>query len=139
MLGEVAVLSDVHGVLPALVAVLAEPEVAAADHVVVTGDHAAGPQPAEVLDRPHSLDDRVTLVRGNADRALVALARGEAFAGAPDVSVWAAAQLEERHVELLADRLGSHAHPVPPARRRADYFLRATVSDVEALDVFRTR
>ena len=45
MLTSVAVLSDVHGVLPALDAVLAEPEVRAADLIVLTGDHAAGPQP----------------------------------------------------------------------------------------------
>ena len=43
MVGAVAVLSDVHGVLPVLEAVLAEPDVRAADLVVVTGDHAAGP------------------------------------------------------------------------------------------------
>ncbi len=45
MIASVAVLSDIHGVLPALDAVLAEPDVAAADSVVVTGDIAAGPQP----------------------------------------------------------------------------------------------
>ena len=39
----VAVLSDIHGVLPALEAVLAEPDVAAADRIVLTGDLAAGP------------------------------------------------------------------------------------------------
>ena len=38
-------LSDIHGVLPALDAVLAEPAVRAAERIVVTGDHAAGPQP----------------------------------------------------------------------------------------------
>ena len=38
MLAGVAVLSDIHGVLPALDAVLAEPEVAAAERVVVTGE-----------------------------------------------------------------------------------------------------
>lgn len=37
MLRSVAVLSDIHGVLPVLDAVLAEPDVAAADLVVVTG------------------------------------------------------------------------------------------------------
>lgn len=68
---EVVVLSDVHGVLPVLDAVLAEPEVAAADLVVVTGDHAAGPQPVEVLDRLLALGNRALLVRGNADRDLV--------------------------------------------------------------------
>jgi predicted phosphodiesterase len=43
--GTVAVLSDIHGVLPALEAVLAEPDVASADRIVLTGDLAAGPQP----------------------------------------------------------------------------------------------
>ncbi len=75
MVGQVAVLSDVHGVLPVLEAVLAEPEVAAADLVVVTGDHASGPEPAAVLDRLLALGERVLLVRGNADRELVALGR----------------------------------------------------------------
>jgi 3',5'-cyclic AMP phosphodiesterase CpdA len=44
---KIAVLSDVHAVLPALEAVLAEPDVAAADRIVLTGDLAAGPQPVE--------------------------------------------------------------------------------------------
>ena len=74
---SVAVLSDIHGVLPALDAVLAEPAVRAADRIVLTGDIAAGPQPGEVLDRLIGLGDRVTWVRGNADRELVELARGE--------------------------------------------------------------
>jgi predicted phosphodiesterase len=106
---SVAVLADIHGVLPVLDAVLAEPEVRAADRIVVCGDHAAGPQPAEVLDRLAELDN-VILVRGNADRDLVALARGEDPADAePDpVDAWAAAQLTQAHVELLA-RL---PHPV---------------------------
>lgn len=76
MPSTVAVLSDVHGVLPALEAVLAEPPVAAADVVVVTGDHTWGPQPAEVLDRLVALDDRAVLVRGNADRELLQMSRG---------------------------------------------------------------
>jgi predicted phosphodiesterase len=98
----VAVLSDVHGVLPVLDAVLAEPDVAAADLVVVTGDHAAGPQPVAVLDRLTSLGDRVLLVRGNADRQLAAWARGERFEVPDPVVPWAAEQLGEEHVELLA-------------------------------------
>ena len=64
MISSVAVLSDTHGVLPAVDAVLAEPAVAAADRIVVTGDIAAGPQPIAVLDRLLELGDRVTLVRG---------------------------------------------------------------------------
>ena len=102
MVRRVAVLSDVHGVLPVLEAVLAEPDVAGADLVVVTGDHAAGPQPVEVLDRLMSLGEQVLLVRGNADRELVALAGG-ADVDVPDpVSRWAAAQLRPDQVELLS-------------------------------------
>ena len=64
---RVAVLSDIHGVLPALEAVLAEPDVSAADLVVLTGDLAAGPQPAETIDMLRDLGDRAVWVRGNAD------------------------------------------------------------------------
>src|ERR1700733_9788772 len=47
---SVAVLSDIHGVLPVLDAVLAQPDVQAADLIVVCGDHAAGPQPVQVVE-----------------------------------------------------------------------------------------
>ncbi|MGI8535117.1 MAG: metallophosphoesterase family protein [Mycobacteriales bacterium] len=108
MVASVAVLSDIHGVLPVLDAVLAEPAVADADLVVVTGDHAAGPQPVEVLDRLVALGDRGVLVRGNADRELVDLARGADVEPADEVSGWAARQLEPHHVDLLA----ALPHPV---------------------------
>jgi len=101
-LGTVAVLSDVHGVLPVLDAVLAEPDVRAADAVVVTGDHAAGPQPREVLDRLRGLGDRAVLVRGNADRELVSHARDGSGPVPDPVTPWAAAQLRPADVELLA-------------------------------------
>ena len=100
MLDTVAVIADVHGVLPVLEAVLAQPEVRGADRVVVCGDHAAGPQPGPVLDLLTSLDN-VVLVRGNADRELVALARGEATTDHP-VDAWAAGRLTPGQVSLLA-------------------------------------
>ena len=100
MVSSVAVLSDIHGVLPVLDAVLAEPDVLAADRLVVLGDHAAGPMPVEVLDRLVELGPRCDLVRGNADRELVAIARGAASDYAE--SVWAAGQLRADHVQLLA-------------------------------------
>ncbi|MHA3704012.1 metallophosphoesterase family protein [Jatrophihabitans sp. YIM 134969] len=99
--GSVAVLSDVHGVLPVLEAVLAEPDVRSADLVVVTGDHASGPQPGAVLDRMLAEGDRLRLVRGNADRELVALRRGQPVDIPDDVTPWAAAQLTDAHVDLL--------------------------------------
>jgi putative phosphoesterase len=94
----VAVIADVHGVLPVLEAVLSQPEVRAADRVVVCGDHAAGPQPTQVLDLLTSLDN-VVLVRGNADRELVAISRGEPSPYAE--SNWAASQLSADHLRLL--------------------------------------
>lgn len=100
MLNRVAVLSDIHGALPALEAVLAEPDVAAADLIVLTGDIAAGPQPVEVLDLLADLGDRACWVRGNADRELV-----EARAGhlSPvDVSNWAAELLRDDQLARLA-------------------------------------
>ena len=64
----VAALYDVHGNLPALEAVLADGAFARADAVVVGGDVAAGPLPAEVLDRLAAVALPVRWVRGNADR-----------------------------------------------------------------------
>jgi len=104
MIERVAVIADVHGVLPALEAVLAEPEVRAADLVVVCGDVAAGPLPSETVEVLwQALGDRVRAVRGNADRELVALARGARMPSAVDArSAWAAAQLTPSQVKLLA-------------------------------------
>ncbi|MDQ3733892.1 MAG: metallophosphatase family protein [Actinomycetota bacterium] len=96
------VLSDIHGVLPALEAVLAEPDVAAAELIVLTGDIAAGPMPVETLDRLVGLGERVLWVRGNADRELVALAGGGTTSIPDPIAPWAAAQLRPDQVELLA-------------------------------------
>ncbi|TAM70049.1 MAG: metallophosphoesterase [Microbacteriaceae bacterium] len=102
MLSTVAVLSDIHGVLPALERVLAEPAVAEAELIVVTGDHTWGPQPTQVLDRLVSLGDRVVLVRGNADRELLHMSRGiNVGLGDDPLSAWGAAQLRSEHQELL--------------------------------------
>ncbi|MFG1899227.1 metallophosphoesterase family protein [Micromonospora carbonacea] len=100
MLERIAVLSDVHGALPPLEAVLAEPDVAAADLIVLTGDIAAGPQPVEVLDLLAGLGDRVLWVGGNADRELVGARAGRPSAIA--VSDWAAGQLRDDQVARLA-------------------------------------
>src|SRR5580698_11585774 len=99
---SVAVLSDIHGVLPALDAVLADPAVRAADRFVLTGDIAAGPQPSDVLDRLIGLGDRVIWVRGNADRELVELARGEVDDVGDPIAHWAAGQLGSDHQDRLA-------------------------------------
>jgi predicted phosphodiesterase len=100
MLERVAVLSDIHGALPALEAVLAEPDVATADLIVLTGDIASGPQPVEVLDRLAALGDRACWVGGNGERELV-----EARAGKKspfEVANWAAEQLRDDQLARLA-------------------------------------
>jgi predicted phosphodiesterase len=103
MVDTVAVLSDIHGVLPALEAVLAEPDVRRADLVVLTGDIATGPQPVPTLDLLVALGDRVRWVKGNCERELVAQARGAGPSAFP-ISDWAAGQLRPEQVDLL-DRL----------------------------------
>jgi len=66
---RVAAISDIHGNLPALEAVLAEIDREGVDEIVVVGDTAHGPWPAEVVDL---LVEREALcVRGNADREVI--------------------------------------------------------------------
>jgi predicted phosphodiesterase len=72
---RVAALYDIHANLPALQAVLAEPDVLAADLLVVGGDVLAGPMPAETLALLAALGDRAAWVHGNTERE-VAHARG---------------------------------------------------------------
>lgn len=86
---RVAVLADIHGNLPALQAVLDEVERESVDsppvdRIVLLGDIAAGPMPAETLDVLAGLGDRAAWVRGNADRELVAAFDQAAPAGAED-------------------------------------------------------
>ena len=70
---RVAALYDVHGNLPALEAVLAEPEVQGANVIVIGGDFAAGPMAAETVDRLRGLGARARFLRGNAERDLAEL------------------------------------------------------------------
>ena len=84
---RVAVLSDVHGNLPALEAVLAELEREDVDLVVSGGDVAMGPMPAGVVDALRAVDRDVLWVLGNADRE----------AGPPQYEV---------HTRWVVERLG---------------------------------
>jgi predicted phosphodiesterase len=111
MIDRVAVLSDIHGVLPAAEAVLAEPDVAAADLVVLTGDLAAGPLPVQTLELLGSLGERAVWLRGNADRELVELARGGRTSIPDPIAPWAASQLSP---ELL-----TRLEALPPTRTMA--------------------
>ncbi len=101
---RVAALYDIHGNLPALEAVLAEPDVAAADVVVVGGDALAGPMPAETLHALQALGGRVVWVRGNTERET--LERRAADPSGGDLwdrrSTWVAGQLTPAEVERTA-------------------------------------
>ena len=93
---RVAALYDVHGNLPALEAVLADPRLADADLIVSGGDLLAGPMPSACLDLLLGYGSRVRFVRGNADRNV--LERVEAFGGA-----WCAAELGPDRLAAVAE------------------------------------
>ena len=117
---RVAALSDIHGNLRALEAVLAEIEREDVDAIVVVGDTVAGPWPVEVFDRVTGLGD--SIVRGNADRAV--LERDDRFGRNPS---WCAELLGDERLaalarwpltyELAIDELGSvlFCHSTPSA------------------------
>ena len=99
---RVAVLSDIHGNLPALEAVLEQVARETPDLVVVCGDIASGPLPVETLTVLMALPD-VRFLHGNADRSLVAGFDGSAkprLAG--PAADWCAAQLSKEHRDFLA-------------------------------------
>ncbi len=101
---RIASLSDVHGNLPALEAVLGEVKRERVDLIVFGGDHAAGPSPAETLDVLIGLGDSARLIRGNADRELVEALDHPGRAprdDAPPALPWAASRLSARHGKFL--------------------------------------
>ena len=99
---SVAVLSDIHANLPALNAVLAEPGVASADAVVLLGDIALGPMPAETLDVLAGLGERAVWVHGNCEREMVTVFDGGDVPGPNGVQAAASAALIGRpHRDML--------------------------------------
>lgn len=98
---RIAALSDIHGNLPALEAVLAEVRREAPDLVVVCGDVASGPMPAESIDVLRALP-RARFVGGNADRELVAAYdSGKERDRAGPAADWCAAQLSRDQRDFL--------------------------------------
>jgi predicted phosphodiesterase len=118
---RVAALFDVHGNLPALEAVLAEPDVGAADLVVCGGDTVSGPMPRESIALLRDLGDRLRYVHGNGERAVVAAAGAEPSDDELlEQARWCAAQLDAETLGFLAglpptvrigDTLVCHATP----------------------------
>ncbi|HEV2141427.1 MAG TPA: metallophosphoesterase family protein [Candidatus Dormibacteraeota bacterium] len=99
---RVAAISDIHGNLPALEAVLAQVNRERPDLIVFCGDVASGPMPAETIDLLETLEG-ARFVRGNADRGLI-----EEFDGKPPSEMpgpfagWCAKQISKRQRDFLA-------------------------------------
>lgn len=99
---RVAAVSDIHGNLPALEAVLREVEHERPDLIVFCGDVASGPMPAETIDVLRALP-HARFVRGNADRGLVDEFDGKEPAPMPGPFVgWCAKQLNREQRDFLA-------------------------------------
>lgn len=93
---RIAVLSDIHGNLHALDAVLADLRMQAPDMVVDLGDSLSGPlRPAETADRLAALDP--VAIRGNHERQMLTLGIDEM--NASDSRTWP--RLASRHRERL--------------------------------------
>ena len=102
---RVAVLSDIHGNLPALEAVLSEADAADADVIVLPGDMTVGPLQSETLDLLATLGQRAVWVRGNCERNVVEVFDGtyQATGAAHEAgTIWAGQQLSREWRDRLA-------------------------------------
>ncbi len=99
---RVAAVSDVHGNLPALEAVLAEVDRERPDLIVFCGDVASGPMPAETIERLMTVE-RARFVRGNADRGLLDEFDGKPASEMPGpFAGWCGKQITRRQRDFLA-------------------------------------
>ena len=137
---RLALISDIHGNLPALEAVLSEIEQEGVDEILCLGDVAVGPQPAETLDRVRELGCPVVL--GNWDAYFI---RGfpahESEIGRQLVEMgeWWAGHLSAQHrafIETFTDELkrpglvAFHGSP-----RSYEDFIYATTPDAELAEM----
>jgi diadenosine tetraphosphatase ApaH/serine/threonine PP2A family protein phosphatase len=139
---RVAAIYDIHGNLPALVAVLHEIRAAGADLIVVGGDVLPGPMPSETLACLLGLNVPTSFIRGNGESAVLAELAGREISlpeQAREAIRWTAQQLDQefRHViaswpatfrvEIggLGEVLFCHATP----RNDAEIFTRLTPED----------
>jgi predicted phosphodiesterase len=115
---RVAVLSDIHGNLPALEAVLEDVRHAGPDRVVIGGDVLPGPMPRECLDALLALDIPVQFIHGNGDRESLAHLSGREMTTVPEPFrgpvIWAAEQLGQKYRPILASWPLSLSVDIPP-------------------------
>ena len=103
---RLALISDIHGNLTALEAVLADIERHKAERIVCLGDVAQeGPQPVAVIHRLRNLD--IPVVKGNTDDWLVnpkpKKAKSEKERKEMAIGQWVRAQLTDRELALMQD------------------------------------
>jgi len=112
---RIAALYDIHGNLPALVAVLAEIREIGVERIVIGGDVVPGPLPRETLDTVLDLEIPLTCLHGNGDHDIAALSRGEAVPRVPERLLaaleWTVRELSPDHLAeigrwSLTQRLG---------------------------------
>jgi putative phosphoesterase len=97
-----ALISDVHGNLAALEAVLAEVEREDVERIAFGGDAVlGGPEPAACVDRLREVGDRLVAIRGNTDRYIAERTRPEWAAWPADAATWSRDRLGADRVAWL--------------------------------------
>jgi predicted phosphodiesterase len=102
MFQNATVIADIHGVSPALEAMLAEEMHDPSEVVLVLGDIAFGPQPNQVVDRLRSLGNRVIAISGNSEREMLEIIRGEPVESSDPIAAWSAHELTPANRDWLA-------------------------------------
>lgn len=97
---KIAFISDIHGNLQALKAVLQDIKRQGVDDITVLGDIATlGPNPVEVIEALYDLD--ATFIRGNHDDLLIKLYKKAYDMNSFSVYEWASRKLKKDHIEFL--------------------------------------
>jgi predicted phosphodiesterase len=103
---RIAVISDIHGNLPALEAVLEEIRGLGVDRIVVGGDVLPGPMPHETLACLLGLDAPVQFIHGNGDREVLERIQGRETGAVPEpfrqALRWNAEQVRADYEQVLA-------------------------------------
>ncbi|MDA8347172.1 MAG: metallophosphoesterase family protein [Thermaerobacter sp.] len=106
---RIAALYDIHGNLPAMEAALHSCREEGPSAVVIGGDLAAGPLPAQTLDILMALGQWAVPIKGDADRALVAAydlrmaGRMAELAAFDPIVAWASGRITRSHRDFLAN------------------------------------
>lgn len=104
---RVAAIYDIHGNLPALEAVLEEIRREPIDLIVCGGDVMPGPMVRECLDLLLGLDLPTRFIRGNGDRFVIEMMRGEVIESLPEpvreALRWSGEQIGPDHQQTISD------------------------------------